>query len=69
MIEDLLETHLGYRVRGEHIEFANRDRLRVNELGSARSGARPASPQEIEMWGLLVQFVGEYPEKLGACRG
>lgn len=54
------ENRLGFRVDGPRIEFQQRDdehwsAKNKNMLGTARSGARPATPQEQQLWALLTE--------------
>lgn len=67
MTPEEAQAKLGFCIKGSNLEFTEHDsRLNrmvkgddgkqhpVDYLGTARSGARPASPQEKAMWALLT---------------
>lgn len=65
MTPEEAEKRLGFRVTGPNLEFSEWDKnLRktvkgqpIDYLGTARSGARPATDAEKAMWLLLTESV------------
>ena len=49
---DFIEQALGFRVRGQQLEYVNKLLEHESEVVTVRS-ARPATMQEIAMWNLL----------------